>query len=70
MLSHMILNKKIGSMTDNDISLALSYLKKAISLDSISALNTMGLCYLNGWNKDKKKDLQKAKSYFENGKEI
>lgn len=65
MLSHMILNKKIGSMTDNDISLALSYLKKAISLDSISALNTMGLCYLNGWNKEKKKDLQKAKSYFE-----
>ena len=65
MLSHMILNKKIGSMSDEDIKLAHSYLKKAISLDSISALNTMGLCYLNGWNKDKKVDITKAKSYFE-----
>ena len=65
MLAHMILNKKIGSLTKEDITLADTYLKKAISLDSVSALNTMGLCYLNGWNKDNKKDLAKAKSYFE-----
>ena len=65
MLAHMILNKKIGSRTDEDIELAHSYLEKAISLDSISALNTMGLCYLNGWTKDKKKNINKAKEYFE-----
>ena len=65
MLAHMILNKKIGSRSDDDIKLAISYLEKAISLDSVSAINTMGLCYFNGWNKDKKKDIDKAKEYFE-----
>ena len=65
MLAHMILNKKIGSRSNDDIQLAISYLEKAIALDSVSALNTMGLCYLNGWNKDKKKDITKAKDYFE-----
>ena len=65
MLAHMILNKKIGSRSDEDIELAHTYLKKAISLNSVSALNTMGLCYLEGLNKDKKVDLSIAKSYFE-----
>lgn len=64
MLAHMILNKKIGSLSDSDITLANEYLDKAISLNSISALNTKGLCYLNGWNKDKKIDIDKAISYF------
>lgn len=65
MLAHMIINKKIGSLTDEDIDLAWSYLKKAESLNSVSALNTIGLCYLNGYTKDKKKNLKKAISYFE-----
>ena len=65
MLAHMILNKKIGSLNDDDISLAHEYLNKAISLNSISAINTMGICYLRGYTKDKKQDLNKAKSYFE-----
>ena len=65
MLSHMILSEKIGSMSDDDISLAIAYLEKAIALDSVSALNTMGLCYLNGWNKEHLKDIEKAKDYFE-----
>ena len=65
MLSHMILTKKIGSLTDDDIILANNYLDKAIELNSISALNTKGLCYLNGWNKDKKIDISKAIFYFE-----
>ena len=48
MLAHMILNQKIGSLTDSDIEIANKYLDKAIELNSISALNTKGLCYLNG----------------------
>ena len=66
MLAHMILKKKIGSLSDDDINLANSYLDKAISLNSISALNTKGLCYLNGYTQDKKQDVGKAISYFEN----
>ena len=65
MLAHMILNKKIGSLSDDDILLANEYLDKAISLDSISALNTKGLCYLHGYIKDKKIDLDKAIYYFQ-----
>ena len=65
MLAHMILHKKIGSLNNEDIELAMSYLDKAISLDSVSALNTKGLCYLNGWNKSKKQDIDEAKKYFE-----
>ena len=64
MLAHMILNKKIGSLSDDDILLANEYLDKAISLNSVSALNTKGLCYLNGWTKDKKKNINKAVEYF------
>ena len=64
MLSHMILTKKIGSLNDDDIILANDYLDKAIKLNSISALNTKGLCYLHGLNKDKKRDISKAIEYF------
>ena len=64
MLAHMILNKKIGSLSNDDIDLAISYLDKAISLDSVSALNTMGLCYLEGLNRDKKVDINMAEEYF------
>ncbi len=60
----MILNQKIGSLTDSDIEIANKYLDKAIELNSISALNTKGLCYLNGWTKNKKKNIDKAISYF------
>ena len=61
----MILNKKIGILSNNDIILANEYLDKAISLNSVSALNTKGLCFLNGWNKDNIIDVDKAKTYFE-----
>lgn len=64
MLAHMILNKKIGSLSDDDITLANEYLDKAISLNSVSALNTKGLCYLNGWNKSKKINIDIAADYF------
>ncbi len=64
MLAHMIINKKIGSLSNDDIDVAWDYLKKAESLNSLSALNTIGLCYLNGYTKNRKKDLDKAISYF------
>ena len=65
MLSHMILNKKIGSLSEDDIKLMNEYLDKAITLNSISALNTKGLCYLNGYTLDRKKDIDKAITFFE-----
>ena len=65
MLAHMIINKKIGNLNDDDIDLAWQYLKKAEALNSISAINTIGLCYLNGYTLDKKKNLNKAIEYFE-----
>lgn len=64
MLSHLIINKKIGSLTDDDINTAWTYLNKAISLNSISALNTIGICYLHGYNPKKEINLEKAISYF------
>lgn len=64
MLSHMIINKKIGSLSDDDINNAWNYLKKAKSLDSISALNTIGICYLHGYTPNKKIDKNLAITYF------
>ena len=65
MLSHMIINKKIGSLSYDDINIAWKYLKKAESLDSISALNTLGICYLNGYTPNQEKNINKAIEYFE-----
>lgn len=64
-LAHMIINKKIGSLSQDDINNAWSYLQKAKSLDSISALNTIGICYLNGYNPKKEININKAIQYFE-----
>ena len=64
MIAHMILNKKIGSLQKEDLELAWSYLKKAISLNSISAINTEGLCYMYGLTLNHKIDLDKAKDSF------
>ena len=64
MIAHMIFNKNIGNLSKEDILLAWTYLNKAISLNSVSALNTAGLAYMNGWNKDKVIDLVKAEDYF------
>lgn len=64
MLAHMIINKKIGSLSDSDINNAWKYLKKAESLDSISAINTLGICYLHGYTPNKEKNIDKAITYF------
>ncbi len=65
MLAHMIIKGKIGSLNNDDIKLMHEYLDKAIALNSISAINTKGLCYLYGYTQDKKKDEKKAIAYFE-----
>ena len=65
MIAHMILNKKIGSLSSDDLDTAWKYLEKALSLDSISTLNTIGLCYLSGLTKDKTPNKTLAKEYFE-----
>lgn len=64
MISHMILNKKIGSLEKEDIDIAWNYLQKAKSLNSISSLNTIGLCYLSGTNPQKEKNKELAITYF------
>ena len=65
MLAHMIIKGKIGSLTDDDLKIANEYLDKALELNSISALNTKGICYLNGYTKDRQKDEKQAITYFE-----
>lgn len=65
MLAHMIINKKIGSLSKEDINIAWNYLQKAKSLDSISSLNTIGICYLKGYNKNEEINIDKAIKYFE-----
>lgn len=64
MLAHMILNKKIFKRNKEDILLAWEYLNKAISLNSVSALNTIGICYLKGYTPEEKKDEKKAIFYL------
>lgn len=65
MLGYMIINKKIGSLSDEDINNAWKYLQKAKSLDSISANNSIGICYLHGYTPNKEKNLEKAIKHFE-----
>lgn len=62
-MSKMYYNNLIGDHTKEELKLAYSYLNKAIELGSISAINTLGLLYLNGIY-PVKKDINKAISYF------
>ena len=55
----MLLEGKIGTQSNEDITLAYHYLKTAESLGNIAALNQLGLYYKNN-----KKDNQKAIEYF------
>ena len=63
MIANMIINKKIGNKTEDEIKLAWEYLKNAEKLGSIAAINTIGLCYKNGIGV--KQDIKKAIKYFE-----
>ena len=63
MIANMIINKKVGNRTEDEIALAWKYLKNAEKLGSIAAINTIGLCYKEGIGV--KKDIKKAVKYFE-----
>lgn len=60
LIAKMLLDQKIGTLSQEDIKLALNYLQTAINLGSIAALNTLGLFYLNN-----EKNEPKAITYFE-----
>lgn len=62
-MSKMYHNHIIGEGTKEELKLAYNYLNKAIELGSISAINSLGLLYLNG-TYPVKKDLKKAIEYF------
>lgn len=59
LIAKMLLDKNIGTLSKEDIKLAIKHLEIAINLGSIAALNTLGLFYLN-----ELKDEEKAISYF------
>lgn len=63
MIANMIINKKIGYRTEDEVKLAWQYLKNAESLGSVAAVNTIGLCYKEGIGV--KRDVKKAIKYFE-----
>lgn len=58
MMAHLILKKEISQ--DIDYNLVWNYLDKAYQFGSVAALNTMGICYMNGWTTNGKKDTNKA----------
>lgn len=58
LMADMLLKGQVGNNSDCDRNNAVEYLKKAISLGSVAALNKMGLIYLNS-------DKDKAIEYFE-----
>lgn len=63
MMSKMYHNNLIGEGTKEELKLAYNYLIKAVELGSISALNSLGLLYLNGIYPIKK-DTKKAIEYL------
>lgn len=63
LIAKMILDGKIGNKSREDIKKAHKYLKVAEQLGSIAALNSIGICYLNGIGK--KVSEVKAIEYFE-----
>lgn len=63
LISKMFFEGKIGNKSENDIEKGHKYLKAALELGSIAAINSMGLCYLSGIGV--KKDKNVAIEYFE-----
>lgn len=62
LIAKMLFDGKIGSKSKDDIKEAYRYLNEALALGSVAAINSMGLCYLNGIGVLKDKD--KALEYF------
>lgn len=61
MVANLILTERVKGY---DISYVWEYLMKAIELGSVAAINTMGLCFLKGKNKESVIDEEKALDYF------
>ena len=61
MVANLILSKRVKY----DFNVMWEYLNKSIDLGSAAGYNTLGICYKNGINPENKKDLEKAKYYFE-----
>lgn len=61
-IANMIIKGRIGNKSNDDYQNAWNYLNTANKLGSIAAINTMGLCYLNGYGVNK--DVNKALEYF------
>lgn len=64
MIGQMYIKKLIGNGEDKELEIAYDYIKKAMDLGSVAAINTLGLMYLNGIHPIKK-DIDKAIYYFE-----
>ena len=65
LIAKMLLEGQIGKKTEEDLNKAFTYLKIAEELGSIAAINTIGLCYLNGTIPSISKNIDKAIKYFE-----
>lgn len=63
LIGKMFLEGKIGNKSKEDLKEGFKYLKEAEKLGSIAAINSIGICYLNGLSKPK--DKLKAIEYFE-----
>lgn len=63
LISKMFFEGKIGNISDKDIKEGHKYLKVALELGSVAAINSIGLCYLNGIGVDKDRNV--AIEYFE-----
>ena len=61
MVANLILMKKVK---ENDMDFMWKYLIKAYNLGSIAAINTIGKCYMNGYNPESIVDEKKALEYF------
>ena len=64
LIGKMLLEGQIGKKTKEDLEKAFNYLKKAEELGSIAAVNSIGLCYLNGLIPSIEKNEEKAIAYF------
>lgn len=64
MIGQMYIKKLIGNGENKELEIAYDYIKKAMDLGSIAAINSLGLMYLNGIHPIKK-NLDKAIYYFE-----
>ena len=60
----MIANLILTGRVKYDFDTMWEYLNKSIELGSAAGYNTMGLCYKNGNNPDKKIDIEEAKKNF------